>query len=30
LAQRTTTRNGQRTRVQCFTSDCSLGHSWTE
>jgi len=29
-AERTTARNGQRTKVQCFTSDCSLSHSWTE
>jgi hypothetical protein len=30
LSIRTTTRNGQRTRVQCLTSDCSSWHSWTE
>jgi hypothetical protein len=30
LAIRTTTRNAQRTRVQCLTSDCSSWHSWTE
>jgi hypothetical protein len=30
MAERTTARNGQRTKVQCFTSDCSLWHSWTE
>jgi hypothetical protein len=30
LAMRTTVRNGQRTRVQCLTSDCRLWHSWTE
>ena len=30
LAIRTTVINGQRTKLQCFTSDCSLGHSWTE
>ena len=30
LAMRTTIRNGQRTRVQCLTSDCRLWHSWTE
>jgi hypothetical protein len=29
-AMRTTARNGQRMRVQCFTSDCHLWHSWTE
>jgi hypothetical protein len=29
-AERTTARNGQRTKVQCLTSDCSLSHSWTE
>jgi hypothetical protein len=23
-------RNGQRTRMGCFTSDCRLWHSWTE
>jgi hypothetical protein len=30
LAIRTTVVNGQRTKVQCFTSDCRLRHSWTE
>jgi hypothetical protein len=30
LAMHTTVRNGQRTRVQCLTSDCRLWHSWTE
>jgi hypothetical protein len=30
MAIRTTVINGQRTRVQCLTSDCSLWHSWTE
>jgi hypothetical protein len=30
FAIRTTVINGQRTKLQCFTSDCSLGHSWTE
>ena len=30
MGERTTVRNGQRTKVQCFTSDCSLSHSWTE
>jgi hypothetical protein len=30
LAIRTTTINGQRTKVQCLSSDCSLWHSWTE
>jgi hypothetical protein len=29
-AERTTARNGQRTKVQCLTSDCSSWHSWTE
>jgi hypothetical protein len=29
-AERTTVRNGQRTKVQCLTSDCSSWHSWTE
>ena len=29
-AERTTTRNGQRTKVQCITSDCNLWRSWTE
>jgi hypothetical protein len=23
-------RNGQRARMECFTSDCRLWHSWTE
>src|ERR1700733_2306003 len=30
MAVRTTVRNGQRTKVQCLSSDCSLWHSWTE
>jgi hypothetical protein len=30
MGERTTARNGQRTKVQCFTSDCRLSHSWTE
>jgi hypothetical protein len=30
LAIRTTVVNGQRTRVQCLTSDCRISHSWTE
>jgi hypothetical protein len=30
LAIRTTVINGQRTRVQCLTPDCSISHSWTE
>jgi len=30
LAMRTTVRNGQRTKVQCITSDCNLWRSWTE
>ena len=30
LAKSTTARNGQRMRVQCFTSDCSSWHGWTE
>ena len=30
LAIRTTVINGQRTKVQCLSSDCSLWHSWTE
>jgi hypothetical protein len=29
-AEHTTARNGQRTKVQCLTSDCSSWHSWTE
>jgi hypothetical protein len=29
-AEHTTTRNGQRTKVQCITSDCNLWRSWTE
>ena len=30
LAIRTTVINGQRTRVQCLATDCSISHSWTE
>ena len=30
MAVRTTIRNGQRTKVQCITSDCNLSRSWTE
>jgi hypothetical protein len=30
FAIRTTVTNGQRTKVQCFTSDCRSWHSWTE
>jgi hypothetical protein len=30
MAGRTTVRNGQRMREQCFTSDCHLWHSYTE
>ena len=30
MAVRTTVRNGQRTKMQCLSSDCSLWHSWTE
>jgi len=30
MAERTTARNGQRTKLQCLTPDCSLWHSWTE
>jgi hypothetical protein len=30
MAVHTTVRNGQRTKVQCLSSDCSLWHSWTE
>lgn len=30
FAIRTTVINGQRTKLQCFTSDCRLWHSWTE
>jgi hypothetical protein len=29
-AERTTARNGQRTKVRCLSSDCSSWHSWTE
>jgi hypothetical protein len=29
-AIRTTVVNGQRTKTQCFTSDCRLRHTWTE
>jgi hypothetical protein len=30
MAVHTTVRNGQRTKMQCLSSDCSLWHSWTE
>ena len=30
MAIRTTVRNGQKTKMQCLTSDCSSWHSWTE
>jgi hypothetical protein len=30
MAVRTTVRNGQRTKMQCLSSDCTLWHSWTE
>ena len=30
LGIRTTVIDGQRTKVQCLSSDCSLWHSWTE
>ena len=30
LGIRTTVMDGQRTKVQCLTSDCRISHSWTE
>jgi hypothetical protein len=30
MAIRTTVRNGQKTKVQCLSPDCSSWHSWTE
>ena len=30
MAIRTTVRNGQRTKLQCLSPDCSSWHSWTE